>query len=114
MLDCLKGEISFRTSRSSGPGGQHVNKTESRVELLWNLRFSLCLDEQQKALLAGRIGHRLSDDGTLCWPLRSTVLNIVTGRRSPKDSCKLVQAGLRPVKKRRPTKPTRCQRGTPD
>ena len=65
MLDCLKGEISFRTSRSSGPGGQHVNKTESRVELLWNLRFSLCLDEQQKALLAGRIGHRLSDDGTL-------------------------------------------------
>lgn len=107
MLDCLKGEIRFRTSRSSGPGGQHVNKTESRVELLWNLRLSLCLDEQQKALLISRIGHRLSEDGSLLLASEKYRSQHRNREEVTERFLSLVQAGLKPVKKRRPTKPTR-------
>ncbi|TFH26321.1 MAG: aminoacyl-tRNA hydrolase [Bacteroidia bacterium] len=107
MFDCLLGEVSFRTSRSSGPGGQHVNKTESRVELIWNFQETNCLEDWQKDLLAGRMGHRLTEDGTLILAsekYRSQHRN----REDVTDRfLKLVIAGLVPVKKRRPTKPTR-------
>ena len=107
MFDCLMGEVSYRTSRSSGPGGQHVNKTESRVELIWNLQETACLDNGQKVLLMSRIGHRLTEDGVLI--LASEKYR--SQHRNREDVTlrflALVKAGLMPVKKRRPTKPTR-------
>jgi ribosome-associated protein len=107
MLECLKGEITFRTSRSSGPGGQHVNKTESRVELIWNLKQTLCLNEQEKALIASRIGHRLSVDGILVLASEKYRSQHRNREEVTERFLSLVQAGLKPVKKRRPTKPTR-------
>ena len=44
-------ELGWRFSRSSGPGGQHVNTSDSRVELLWNIADSLVLSEDQRAIL---------------------------------------------------------------
>jgi len=107
MFDCLLGEVSYRTSRSSGPGGQHVNKTESRVELIWNLKETVCLDDGQKVLLLGRMGHRLTEDGVLI--LASERYRSQHRNREDVTSrfLELVRAGLVPVKKRRPTKPTR-------
>ena len=58
-------EITFATSRSSGPGGQNVNKVESRVELRWNLAASALLTEAQKALIREKIAGRLTADGDL-------------------------------------------------
>ena len=107
MIDCLMGELSFRTSRSSGPGGQHVNKTESRVELLWNLQESQCLDLRQKALLASRLGHRLTEDGTLILASEKYRSQHRNREEVRERFLELVKAGLVPVKKRRPTKPTR-------
>ena len=107
MIDCLIGELGFRTSRSSGPGGQHVNKTESRVELLWNLQESQCLDLRQKALLAGRLGHRLTEDGTLILASEKYRSQHRNREEVRERFLELVKAGLVPVKKRRPTKPTR-------
>ena len=46
-----RDELAFRTSRSSGPGGQHVNKTETRVELLFDSVASPSLSDLQRALL---------------------------------------------------------------
>ena len=52
-------ELGWRFSRSSGPGGQHVNTSDSRVELLWNVAESAVVTDGQRALLLDRLGRRL-------------------------------------------------------
>lgn len=107
MQECLIREVEFRTSRSSGPGGQHVNKTESRVELLWSPQKSECLNEAQKKMVTGRLANRITDDGVLI--LVSEKYRSQHRNRADVTSrfFDLVIASLVPVKKRRPTKPTR-------
>ncbi|MET4001747.1 MULTISPECIES: alternative ribosome rescue aminoacyl-tRNA hydrolase ArfB [Arthrobacter] len=52
-------ELGWRFSRSSGPGGQHVNTSDSRVELLWNIDESLAISEEQRMVLLARLERRL-------------------------------------------------------
>ncbi len=52
-------ELRWRFSRSSGPGGQHVNTSDSRVQLTWNPAESLVLTDQQRARILERLGRRL-------------------------------------------------------
>jgi ribosome-associated protein len=54
-------ELGWRFSRSSGPGGQHVNTTDSRVELSWNIRDSAALSATQRMILLRRLEPRLID-----------------------------------------------------
>ena len=63
--DCLVKEIIFSTSRASGPGGQHVNKTESRVVLSWDLEASSCLGKTEKLLVRERLSSRITEKGIL-------------------------------------------------
>jgi ribosome-associated protein len=53
-------EIDLRTSRSSGPGGQHANVTASRVEAVFDVHASAALSESQKARIAARLGPRVT------------------------------------------------------
>jgi ribosome-associated protein len=53
-------EIELRTSRSSGPGGQHANVTASRVEAVFDVRASEALSDAQKARIAARLGPRVT------------------------------------------------------
>jgi ribosome-associated protein len=53
-------EIELRTSRSSGPGGQHANVTASRVEAVFDVHASTALSEAQKARVAARLGPRVT------------------------------------------------------
>jgi ribosome-associated protein len=59
-----EGELTWRFSRSSGPGGQHVNTTDTRVELIWSLADTAALSPAQKELAATRLAGRLVD-GTI-------------------------------------------------
>ncbi len=61
----ILAEITFRTSRSSGAGGQHVNKTETKVELLFDVNASSGLDDAEKKLIFEKIAARISDAGIL-------------------------------------------------
>ena len=58
-------ELETRTSRSSGPGGQHVNTADTRVQLRWNPGDSAALDDAQKARVTAKLAPRLTRDGDL-------------------------------------------------
>ena len=59
------GELTFATSRSAGPGGQNVNKVETRVTVAWPVVASPTLDERQRALVLERLATRISKQGVL-------------------------------------------------
>lgn len=58
-------ELRFTASRSGGPGGQHVNKTSSRVTLHWDLSNTCALDLNQRARVMRRLRNRLARDGNV-------------------------------------------------
>jgi len=107
MRECLIREVEFRTSRSSGPGGQHVNKTESRVELLWSPQDSTCLSEAQKMMIRSRLNSRITDNGVLILVSEKYRSQYRNKAEVGERFLDLILASLVPVKKRRPTRPTR-------
>jgi len=101
-------EVRLRASRAGGPGGQHVNTADTRVELRWNVRESRALDEAQKTLLAARLGRRINQEGELvlhCATERSQYRNrvLVAARLAA-----LVRAALVRRRDRVPTSPGRA------
>jgi len=100
-------ELSFTTSRSSGPGGQHVNKTESKVELRWNVGETQALAEADRNRLLSRLGSRLTASRELlvvCGETRSQLRNLEIARAR---LAHLVRAALVPPKRRIRTRPSR-------
>ena len=107
MIEELSSEVSFRFSRSGGPGGQSVNKVSTQVELLFNVDESNILSDNQKDTIKLKLVNRINSEGILllkCDETRSQLKNkqIVINR-----FIHLVKEALKPVKKRRPTRPTR-------
>jgi ribosome-associated protein len=60
-----ESEISFKATRSSGPGGQNVNKLSTRIELFFDIGNSESLTEHQKRKITARLGRRVSKEGVL-------------------------------------------------
>ena len=60
-----RSEIAFRTSRSGGPGGQHVNKVETRVELLFDVRRSPSLSDDQRERIVEKLSTRIDARGVI-------------------------------------------------
>ena len=107
MRNCLIGEVEFRTSRSSGPGGQHVNKTESRVELLWHPKETGCLNEAQKILVTSRLRNRITEEGVLIMVSEKYRSQYRNRADVTERFVELVMESIVPVKKRKPSRPTR-------
>ncbi|MFP3579082.1 alternative ribosome rescue aminoacyl-tRNA hydrolase ArfB [Arthrobacter sp. fls2-241-R2A-200] len=99
-------ELMWRFSRSSGPGGQHVNTSDSRVELLWNVADSAALTDYQRQVLLQRLRSRLIG-GTIA-VTSSEQRSQLRNRESALDKlAQLIAAGLAPESVRRASKPTR-------
>ena len=99
-------EIAYRTTRSSGPGGQHVNKAETQVELSFDVAQSPSLTEAQRQRILSQLKNQIDQDGVLhltAQSERSQLRNreIVTARFR-----EVLAAALRLPRKRRPTQPT--------
>ena len=58
-------ELEYRASRSGGPGGQHVNTSSTRIELVWNISATSALDDAQRALVFARLGARVDAAGRI-------------------------------------------------
>lgn len=107
VLTIPASELGWRFSRASGPGGQHVNKTDSRVELFWNIAASPTLGEEDRELLVDRLGSRLVA-GTLTVTSSEQRSQRRNRERALEKLAQLIREALAPAgPKRRPTKPTR-------
>lgn len=107
--ESLQKELKYRTARSGGAGGQHVNKVESKVTLIWNLQESEALTEEERGRVQQKLANRLTKDGLLqieASTERSQVKNkeIVTSR-----FFHLVNQALKKEKKRVATKVPKSQ-----
>ena len=58
-------ELTFRASRAGGPGGQHVNTSSTRVEVLWNIARSRVISDEQRQRLAQKLSSRLDAEGNV-------------------------------------------------
>ena len=101
-------ELSWRFSRSSGPGGQHVNTTDSQVELRWNVASTTALSDFLKTRARERLSRRLVDDSVIITAseYRSQHRNREAAKERLADLVREAIAPPPPV--RRPTRPTRA------
>jgi ribosome-associated protein len=97
-------EIAIRTSRSSGPGGQHANVTASRVEAVFEIAESATLTDEQKRRLAARHGERVT---AVAQDARGQARNRELALERLRDK---LAAGLAVPRKRRSTKPSKTAR----
>jgi len=106
-LTIPESELRWKFSRSSGPGGQHVNTSDSRVQLTWSVADSAVLGEDDRSLLLTRLGRRLV--GGAITVTVSTQRSQLRNRETALDTlADLVRAALAPPGPiRRPTRPTR-------
>ncbi len=102
-----ESEMTWRFSRSSGAGGQHVNTTDTRVELTWSLNDTTALTADQKELAARRLRSRLLDGSitVVSSRYRSQHRNREAARVRLEQ---LVTQAVVPPKPRRPTRRTRA------
>ena len=103
-------ELHETASRAGGPGGQHVNKTSTRVSLRWNLTQSRALTRAQRAQLRRRLASRLTRDGALVVHARTTRSQAQNRRLARERLAERIRAALVVPKRRRSTRPTQGSR----
>ena len=100
-------EIKWRFSRSSGPGGQNVNKIESRVEIIFNLEDSKVLNDYQKAILKINLKNKLVKN-SLCLAVQEHRNQLLNRQLALIKFISIIKVGLnKPFKFRKSTKPTK-------
>ena len=103
-------ELHFKAVRSSGAGGQHVNKVSSKVELYFDLASSEAFTEKAKQLLLKNLSNRINKEGVLKIYSSESRSQHTNKEKVVKRLFKIIEKGLIVPKKRRPTKMSRAQK----
>ena len=103
----LSAEFIFQASRSSGPGGQNVNKVNSKIELRFNIQNSVILTDDQKEILLSKLSAKISLDGFLIVVSQRNRSQLVNKEDAIRKLYELIEKALRPVKRRKSSRPTR-------
>jgi ribosome-associated protein len=109
-LTIPRAELTFRASRAGGPGGQHVNTSSTRIELLWDLTHSSAVTDDMRTRLLEKLASRLDAEGmvrVVASDRRSQLQNRDAAAERLVD---LVRQALVVRRKRRPTRPTAASR----
>jgi len=109
-LSIPMSEIEFRTSRSSGPGGQNVNKLETRVELLFDVARSSSLNDEQRDLLFSRLKSNIDREGVLRTVSQESRSQWKNKQEAIEKFVQLLRDALKPRKIRRKTTATPLSR----
>ena len=103
-------ELVLRATRAGGPGGQHVNTSSTRIELLWNVASTGALTEEQRARVMARLGPRVDGSGTV----RVVASAYRSQARNRNDALERLAAMIRRAlvvpKARKPSRPSRAAR----
>lgn len=102
----LLPEISFQASRSGGPGGQHVNKVNTKVTLKWDIAGSELIDEDQRERLMGKLRNVLTTEGVLVLTAQTSKSQLRNKTQVLDKLDRLLEKAFARSKPRRRTKPT--------
>ena len=105
-----ENEIRLEFARSSGPGGQNVNKVSSKAQLRWHVGGSQAFTNEQKALIRAYAGNRLTKDDEIALAAESERSQLQNKEEAIRRLQDLVRLALTPRKKRKPTKVSRAQK----
>ncbi|PCJ83763.1 MAG: aminoacyl-tRNA hydrolase [Flavobacteriales bacterium] len=100
-------ELTFKTTRSSGKGGQHVNKVETRVELYFDVRNSQLISDEQKERIAEKLKNRISNEGILFLSSEKSRSQIANKKDAVERFYQLLEKALKKEKPRIATKPSK-------
>lgn len=103
----ISQELEFRTARSGGAGGQHVNKVETMVTGIWHVETSLLLTDEQKKIIQQKLSGRLNKEGQLLVSSQVHRSQLANKEEVIKKMNELVSRALTPKKLRIATRPTK-------
>jgi ribosome-associated protein len=99
-------EFVFQTSRSSGPGGQNVNKTETRVELRFDIGNSFVLNDDEKELIISHLKNRINSEGILIITVQDSRSQLTNKQLAEQRFYEMLAKALKKQVKRKATKPS--------
>ena len=103
----LQSEFQFKTSRSGGAGGQHVNKVATKVQLSIDIRQSALISEHEKEILLAKLGNHISEEGVVQVISQAERSQYANKLDAIKKMYKLLNKCFEIPKKRKPSVPTR-------
>lgn len=102
----LNAEIEFNFVRSSGPGGQNVNKVNTKVEIRFNVNNSSILTQGQKELITEKLSHKINNQGYLVIISQNKRSQLGNKTKALEKFYEEINRALKPKKKRKKTQPT--------
>jgi ribosome-associated protein len=106
----LENEFIFTATRSSGPGGQNVNKVSTRVEIRFNVITSAVLTDSEKELIRSRLRNKMTGEGELLIISQSTRSQLKNREKAAEKMLTMISRALTETAVRKPTLPTLASR----
>ena len=102
----FENEFIITASRSSGPGGQNVNKVSTKIDLRFHVLNSVLLSDEEKEIIGQKLSSRINNEGELIIVAQSERSQLQNKEAAIEKFYELIEKALRPVRKRKLTKPS--------